>query len=381
MQRGLAGKTIDVHCHVGLLGDTWPHLGRLSDGFRETLAYRVFLLYARIPSDRVTDPVLRDATVAALAETTVDHVVCLALDYSHDERGRPEPEKTAMYVSNEYILELRRLVGDKVLLGASVHPYAERFEDEVRKWVDEGAVLLKWLPSAQAIDLASERAGRALRALARLGPAGGALPLLLHTGAEYAVPPAGRDTPSLDFHSWSKADGFWNLFRRWRKPRTRRISANLRAAVEEGAVIIFAHCGLPYFEPGWIPGYFEHSDLDVVRAHLESNASLPPGAGRFLGDLSAFCTPFRRTYLAKVGELPAEDLLYGSDFPTPIFESSGGRAEAVRDFKAAIAGDPSRLIVPEGNLLDVSLREMEHLFGADHPMFTRFGRLWDSLTA
>jgi predicted TIM-barrel fold metal-dependent hydrolase len=374
-----AGKIIDAHCHVGLLGDAWPHWGTLSQKFIESPAFPVFALYARIPRAQMTDRVLREKTEALLSQTELDHVVCVALDYTRDEQGRPDPARTGMYVSNEYVLELRRSVGERVLLGASVHPYAERFEDEVKRWVDQGAVLMKWLPSAQAIDLASEKAAAALRALARLGSKGRALPLLLHTGAEYAVPPAAKDTPSLDFLSWSKGDDFWNFLRRWRRPDVSRVEANLRSAIDEGAVIILAHAGLPYFEPCWLGGYLEHSDFEAVRGHLTRPV---PGerAGRAYADVSASCTPFRKTYFGDLRTLPAERLIYGSDFPTPIFELSADWEEVQRDFKAVMGGDFSRIVVPQGNLLDVNLRELRLAFGADHPMFTNFGRLLEELT-
>ena len=374
-----AGKIIDAHCHVGLLGDTWPHWGALSKQFLKSPAFPVFALYGRVPRAKVSDRVLREKAEQLLSQTELDHVVCLALDYTRDEQGRPDPARTGMYVSNEYVLELRRSVGERVLLGTSVHPYAERFEDEVKHWVDQGAVLIKWLPSAQAIDLGSEKAGAAMRALAHLGSKGRALPLLLHTGAEYAVPPAAKDTPSLDFLSWSKGDDFRNLRRRWRRPDVERIEANIRSAIDEGAVIILAHAGLPYFEPRWMAGYWEHSDFEAVRDHLARPVS-GMRSGRAYTDVSAICTPFRKTYFGDLKALPAERLIYGSDFPTPIFELSADWEEVQRDFKAVMGGDLSRVVVPQDNLLDANLRELRLAFGADHPMFTNLGRLLDKLT-
>ena len=316
-----------------------------------------------------------------LAQTEVDHVVCLALDHAHDAQGRPRPERSSMYVANEYVLELRRRVGDKVLLGASVHPYDPRFADRVRKLVDQGAVLLKWLPSAQDIELGSEPVDRALRSLARLGPRGGPLPLLLHTGAEYAVPPADPTTPSLDFLSWSVWDRFWNRFRgakAWRAPSPRRAVANLTRAVEDGAVVIFAHCGLPYFAPRGAPA-LEHSDFRAVTRLLRANLRSARNGGRFLADVSACCTPFRKSFFSQLESLPRGKLILGSDFPTPIFELSAGLEEMGSDIEAAVHGDLRRLIIPEGNLLDVNLRELRHAFGADHPMFRTFGRLCSEL--
>ena len=377
----LAGLVVDVHCHVGLRGDVWPQWGKLSQMFVESFTSKVFLTYSRIPPERFTDPVLREATEKVLGETTVDKVVCLALDWVHDESGQPRPDMTNMYVAHEYVLELRQSVGEKVLLGASVHPYAVDFADRVRDAVDQGAVLLKWIPSAQDINLASPRAGQALRQLAHLGPTGGALPLLLHTGAEYAVPPASDQTPSLDFHTWSRWDAFWNLFRgrkRWRTPDVRKVEENIRTAVQEGAVIIFAHCGLPYFASRLLSGWLEHSDFECVCDYLEKNAELGQDRRRYYADVSACCTPFREGFFPKIEKLPSDSMLFGSDFPTPVFELSADTEEVWRDFRAVLRGELDRIIVPQDNLLDVNYRELERAFPG-HPMFTNFGELWDRL--
>jgi hypothetical protein len=160
----------------------------------------------------------------------------------------------------------------------------------------------------------------------------------------------------------------------------KRVAANVRRAVEEGAVVIFAHCGLPYFAPRGPWGWAEHSDFGRVGEYLEQNARLGPGGGRYLADVSACCTPFRQGYFGEIARLPAESLLFGSDFPTPVFELSADLAEVWRDFRAVLEGDLTRLFVPQDNLLDVNLRELRRAFPG-HPMFTNFGRLWDALCA
>ena len=66
-------------------------------------------------------------------------------------------------------------------------------------------------------------------------------------------------------------------------------------------------------------------------------------------------------------------MLFGSDFPTPVFELSADLAEAWRDFKAMLNGDIWRFIVPQGNPIDVNARELGHAFPG-HPMFTNFDR-------
>jgi hypothetical protein len=376
--RGRVGPdaVIDAHVHVGLRGDTYG-LGAFSEYFMAQPAFKVFLAYARLLGRPITDAVLHDATLAALDGCHLDGVVCLALDPVHDPDGTRREDRSHMWVDNAYVCRLRDELPQRVLPGASVHPYRRDFADEVRRWVDQGAVLLKWLPSAQAIDLAEPAVGTRMRELAHLGPGGGPLPLLLHVGGEYAIPPADPTLPSLNFHSWSVWDALGKLLRgrgAWVRPRVREIEANLRAAAAEGAIIIFAHLGLPYFVSGWLAGVLEHSDFEVVRAYLTRAAERAGNRRRYFSDVSSCCTPFRKPYFGQIAALPADALLFGSDFPTPVFQLSADLKQNLADLRAAIEGEPERLIVPEGNLLDVNRAELARAFPG-HAMFTNFGAL------
>jgi len=372
-------KRIDMHTHVGLLGDLWPQWGGLSPYFRRQLTYKVFLLYARIPEHLVSDRVLRERTEETITECGLDQVVCLALDPPYDEAGHRRQDRAHLWVDNDYVVDLQRTVGSKVLLGASVHPYDAQFEDRVRRVVDQGAVLLKWLPSAQNIQLADERVRRALRFLATARGPGRPLPLLLHVGPEYAIPPYDPHTPSYDFLSWSFWDRLRNGLRsrdtRWYTPQVAGIRETFRQALDAGAVTILAHAGTPYFAGGWLGALFEHSDFDVVSGWLRR---VPTAAnGRCYADVSAFATPFRKSYFPAVAHLPRDRVVYGSDFPTPVFELSADLGEMLEDFRAVLECHLERIIVPQDNLLDVHQRECRFAFGA-HPMFTNFATLLDS---
>ncbi|MFC2026008.1 hypothetical protein ACFLUC_02310 [Chloroflexota bacterium] len=205
-------KIIDMHFHVGLLGDEFPWWGQMSEAYRKLLVYRVFLMYGRIRPEDVTDRTLRSATEKVISETNLDHVVCLALDPVYDQSGERKPYQSNLWVDNEYILDLRRSLGDKVMLGASVHPYEPDFQNRVSKYVEKGAVLLKWLPSAQQINLADEKVRDALKFLAKVRE-GSPLPLLIHVGPEYAIPSVDERTSSYDFLSWSWWNRLRNVFR------------------------------------------------------------------------------------------------------------------------------------------------------------------------
>ena len=367
---------IDVHMHVGLKGDTWGDLGHFSDYYQRNLVYRIFLLYARIKEEDVTDVLLKEKTLELIEQSGVEKVVCLALDHVFDISGSPESDRSHMWVSNRYIVDhLRNELPDRILYGASVHPYDKHFETRLARCVDEGAALMKWLPSAQQFDLAEEKVRDAMIALAKAKPGGRPLPLLLHVGPEYAVHSTDARTRSYDFLSWTFMDKLANFFRfnnKWHKPRVEKIHENLKAAVDAGAVIIFAHCGLPYYFSGILGKIFEHSDFKTVENYLRSTAD-STNSGKYYADISAICTPFRKPYFKKIKELPQGSLIYGSDIPTPVFELSAGLEENWRDFKAILKGDFSRIIIPQDNLLDVNLREVENLF-QDHQMFTNFNQ-------
>ncbi len=230
---------------------------------------------------------------------------------------------------------------------------------------------IKGLPSAQQFNLADFRIRKNLKFLATCCD-GKPLPLLLHVGGEYAIPTSDYRTASFDFLSWSSWDKVHNFFRfgkKWHKPKIKKLEENLCQGLDEGAVIIMAHCGLPYFAPNLLKKIAEHSDFKAVKKYLKKYPATSETTGRCFADVSALCTPFRKSYFDDIRKLPDESLLFGSDFPTPVFELSADLKEHWDDFKAIIKGDLGRIIIPQGNKFDVNYNELSHFFPA-HPMFT-----------
>lgn len=365
---------IDAHVHVGVIGNKWPQYGRLSEWYRQQITYKIFLLYAGIEEDKVTDTLMLDKTLRTINNSTMDKVVCLALDPVYTKDGKRSPGASNVWVDNEFIIKELRPHSGKVLLGASVHPYDPDFKTRVKKYVDEGAVLLKWLPSAQQFDLADERIPEALEFLATVND-GKPLPLLLHIGPEYAIPTTDDKTFTNDFLSWSWLEKTRNWLRfgnRWNTPQVKKIEENLVRGLKAGAIIIFAHCGLPYFASG-ILSFLEHSDLNVVKRFLELNEkNLYPG--RCYADVSAFSTPVRYEYFDDIAKLPPDYLIFGSDFPTPVFEIYADMKERISDLKAILKGHFERAFVPQDNLLDVNYKNLRQAFPG-HPLFTNFSKL------
>jgi predicted TIM-barrel fold metal-dependent hydrolase len=369
-------ERVDMHFHVGLRGDQYPHWGHISSRMRRMWPkYDVFLLYAGVKKGMDVDQVFMQRTLDVIDQaTSVDRVVCLALDYVWDKAGNPlqDEQFTDFWVSNEYVLHLQQQRKDRILFGASVHPYRKDFRDKVREYVDKGAVFLKWLPSAQQFTLADPQVRDALKFLATVKD-GGALPLLLHVGVEYAVPTTDERTRPYDYLSWGFWDKFWNFWRRdkWHVPNIPEVLKTLDEALAEGAVIIIAHCGLPYFVAH--AKLFEHDDFPMVKRYLKRSVRAQGVKGKVYADLSACATPFRQGYFKKIAKLPADHLLFGSDFPTPVFELSADWKEVKKDFKAMLAGHIWRIAVPQDNPINVNYRELSHAFPG-HAMFGNFDR-------
>lgn len=372
---------IDAHVHVGVLGDdpAFKKYGAISPWMRRQVVYRIMLLYTRIKRDEVSDTSFRQTVLDAITGSHLDHVVCLALDPVYDSAGHRREDRSNMWVDNDYILEqLAPAAGEKVLLGASVHPYDPQFKARVAHYASAGAVLLKWIPSAQQINLADPLVREAIKFLATAGKGGRPLPLLLHVGPEYAIMSTDPKARSYDVLSWSPWDRVRNLLRekgkRWYTPDIAAVEANLREGLEAGACIIFAHCGLPYFTSGLL-GFLEHSDFAAVKRYLELYPGRDGPRGKCFADVSACVTPFRKSFFPDIRELPAGSLLAGSDFPVPVFELSADAPEHLRDFEAIVTrGELDRIVVPQDNLLEVNWRELRHAFG-DHAMFRNAAEL------
>jgi predicted TIM-barrel fold metal-dependent hydrolase len=366
---------VDLHFHVGPRGEPDTEHGGVSDTLRNTWPlYDIMLLYLRIKKGEDTDEKFKERVIDVITgATSVGRAVCLELDHVWDENGDPHWKASNFWVRNQYVLDLVGQHPDRMLYGASVHPFRNDFEEEVQKCVDQGAVLLKWLPSAQQFSLEQPKVRSAMKFLAT-AKSGAPLPLLLHVGYEGAIPTTRPYTQSYDFLSWSFWDGFrnfWRFGKKWHTPNLPEVRRTLDEALEAGAVIIFAHVGLPYFFAH--AEIFEHSDFPTVREYLERTAQGKTAPGRCYADVSACATPFRRAYFENLAKLPRDLLLFGSDFPTPVFELSADLEEAWDDFKAIMDGKLKQIVIPEDNLIDVNHRELHHFF-PDHPMFTNFAR-------
>jgi uncharacterized protein len=208
----------------------------------------------------------------------------LAFDQAVRADGSADRERTMFCTGDRYAQRVAHL--RQWAWAASVHPARPDAIDRLQQAHAAGARVVKWLPSAMAIDPSDARHQRFYRTMAELG-----LTLLSHAGEEMAVTGAARYD--------------------WINPLL------LRAPLEAGVRVIVAHCA----------SLGEALDLDAPGKPKVSAFSLfarlmddPSLGSRVWGDLSAITQINRRTdVLATL--LERSDwharLLWGSDYPLP----------------------------------------------------------------
>lgn len=283
----------DVHTHLLGIGDSGsgcrvhPHLLQWWHPV-ETLRRRVILSAAGVPADA---PAIDRAYVARLQALAADFPagarwLLFAFDEAHDEAGRPQPDWTTFHVPDAYAAGVAAATPERFGWVASIHPYREDALQRLDQALAGGALALKWLPSAMAIDLRSPRLHAFYDKLAA-----SRLPLIVHCGEEKAVPGAGREEFGNPLHA--------------------------RAALERGVRVVMAHCA----------SLGQALDLDRPRPRPVPAFALfarlmdePAWRDRLFGDISALFQ-VNRTPLAWRTVLAREDwqprLLHGSDHPLP----------------------------------------------------------------
>ena len=284
-------KVIDVHVHIGGVGDSGSGC-RMSREFIFSFAFAAMLTTLKTTPFELGDEKIKEVILGVITDSRkIDYSVLLALDGVY-KNGRYIESESHLVVPNDYIIKIAA-ENRRVFFGASVHPYRKKKEmlAEVKRCIDNGAVLFKWIPSSQQIDPRDDRCIPFYETLAEEN-----IPLLCHTGAELAVPTSDHGANTLN------------------DPR------NLRKALRLGVKVIAAHCATPYLG-GVLPADKDYFDelLGMLRVSEKKGWAL-------YADLSAFCTPTRIRYLKRIcreverGALRADRFIYGSDFPIPIVD-------------------------------------------------------------
>lgn len=242
-----------------------------------------------------TDEYFELAYSVLTASEEIDGAVLLAMDAVFDpDSGGIDEIKTDLYVTNKFLHQKVTELNDRLqnetdpgkrskrfFLGASISPNRKDWEMELEYVLAQtGAVLIKWIPSAQHIDLADARHKDFYSALATNG-----MPLLCHVGPEYTFPEGRRE-------------------------RKRDYFELLEYPLAEGVTVVAAHCATPVFP------IVDRNDtakfLDFMKAANADGLKL-------WADTSALSMSTRILVIPEiVHDFPPEWLVHGSDFPLPF---------------------------------------------------------------
>jgi len=283
-------EIFDVHIHFGAPKDEQSGC-YWSEEFTKTAAYYAMLLltkslFKKVDIKRVKKNILKTVNKSKY----VTKSVLLAMDETYDENGNVHQEWTHLCVPNTYIVSLAQ-ENERVLFGASVHPYRNDWAEELDFCLENKAVLCKWIPSSQMINPAHNKCKPFYKKLADHQ-----LPLLCHAGPEYAIP-----TSDADYNEFNN-------------PKY------LRKALDLGVTVIIAHCAMPYW------GLLDVDYQDDFKEFLKLFEEADKNNWNLYADLSAICSPFRIGYieeiLKKSDTIPHQKLVFGSDYPIPLSELS-----------------------------------------------------------
>jgi uncharacterized protein len=264
---------IDVHAHLAGTGAGGSGC-RVSPSFRRSLAFRAISRLHGIREDEHGDAVWAERLAAHVRGSEVDYAVALGFDGVYDASGALDEAASQMVVPPEWVFEVCR-VHSELLPGPSIHPGRRGALELLEASLEQGAVLLKWLPATQGIDPAKP----AYRAFyQRMADA--RLPLLVHSGgSENTFAEVDPALKSLD---------------------------RLRLPLSMGVPVIVAHLAAR------VAFRRDPDEIPLLRRML---AEFP----HLWLDNSGMCNPARSGALARGADDPelAERTLHGSDFPVP----------------------------------------------------------------
>ena len=264
---------IDIHCHTAGIGSGASGCF-VSGAMRRNVRFEFFLKTFGVSERELLlhgDRLVLERLSQRLSESRhVAAAVVLAMDGVVDSQGRLDEAATEIFIPNEFLgRECRNF--PNLLFGASINPRRRDALERLERAAEEGAVLLKWLPSIKGVDPGDARLKPFYRRLQELR-----LPLLTHTGSE---------------RSFTRADN------RLADP------LRLRSALDEGVTVIAAHCA--------------SNGKNEGQANLERLLTLFKEYPNLYADLSSLTQANRLGHLSRVLRNTEihERLLYGSDMP------------------------------------------------------------------
>jgi predicted TIM-barrel fold metal-dependent hydrolase len=264
---------IDMHCHTAGIGAGASGCF-VSSAMRHNVRFNFFLKTFGVTESELLqhgDGLVLERLSQHLGESRhVSSAVVLAMDGAVDSHGALNESATEIYIPNDYLgRECKKY--SNLLFGASINPCRPDALERLERAAEDGAVLLKWLPSVQMIDPGDARLKPFYQRLAELN-----LPLLTHTGGE---------------ESFTRVDN------------SLADPLRLRSALDEGVTVIAAHCASNGRNDG--------------QANMARLLSLLEQYPKLYADISSLTQVNRLGHLTRVLRHKSihDRLLYGSDMP------------------------------------------------------------------
>lgn len=179
---------IDWHAHVAGLGygDSGCFINKeMRDNFR----FRFFMKWMDVTEEELIasgDQIVVKKLSDKIARSKyVDQAIVLALDGVVDQQTKElDKANTQFYVPNDYVAK-ETAKYPNLLFGASINPNRLDSLELLEEVHQQGAVLIKWIPSIMYIDPSDEKLIPFYKRMVELG-----IPLLTHTGMEKSFPTA-----------------------------------------------------------------------------------------------------------------------------------------------------------------------------------------------
>ena len=172
---------VDFHVHVAGLGygDSGCFINK---EMRENYRFKFYLMAMGVTLEELEkegDQVLFRKISKTVGESkSISHAVILSMDGVINDNGELDKEQTQIYVPNKYVYEQTKK-RKNLLFGASVNPNRPDAIEQLDKVHEQGAVLIKWIPSIMYIDPSDPKLIPFYNRMIALD-----MPLLTHTGME-----------------------------------------------------------------------------------------------------------------------------------------------------------------------------------------------------
>lgn len=267
---------IDVHIHLAGTGcgssGCW-----ISPRFRHRYTFRALQWLLKISEHNLNTSIdgdWVDMIVNYIRTSQLDYGVLLGFDgVYHQSHGDLIEDKSQMIIPDDWVFQCC-MKHSNLLPGPSINPHSKLAIKRLEKAIENQAVLIKWLPSAQGIDPSNSRHREFYLLLAA-----SQIPLLVHIGGE---------------RTFAEVAPQYNDFQ------------YLKLPLELGVKVICAHSGTPVLfggERDQIPD-IQQGIARYPHLYLDNSGLLNPGRFHSVSRL-----------------LNADDIqqrtVYGSDWPVP----------------------------------------------------------------